>query len=122
MNVKGPRLRHPKLEELKSLERFLSRLGLKVKEIAENVMALEVPKAKYVELFEVPMWVLELLDVLPFHYASGLYLGYVEKGRFKPGLPLARRLSSLCGRTFKCFVVDWEGEKRFLYGREVSER
>ncbi|MEM1927941.1 MAG: hypothetical protein QXS85_04325 [Acidilobaceae archaeon] len=115
-------MRRLKSGERRALERFLSSMGLSLEEVAANPMALEVPGARYVELFDVPEWALEVLELLPSHYAAGLYLGYVEKGRFKPGLPLARRLSELCGERVKCIVVNEAGEKRFLYGRTLRER
>lgn len=101
------------------LESFTSSLGLSLNDIASNPMVLEVPRARYKDVFDVPVEIAELLDKLQTHYAAGLYLGYIEGDKFKPSLPLARKLSKLCNTRLKCIVLDWEGEKRFLYGRMV---
>jgi len=108
-----------KREELEVLREFASSLGLTLELIASNPMALEVPGARYIDVFDVPTGIAELLGYFEGHYAAGLYIGYIEGGRFKPSLPLARRLSSLCGVKLRCIVLDEEGEKRFLYGRTV---
>lgn len=92
-----------------------------MREIAVNPMALQVPGARYTDVFDVPEWAPPILSLLPSHYASGLYLGYVEIERFKPSLPLARKLSAYCGTRLECIVVNEDGEKRFLYGRTLLD-
>jgi 60S ribosome subunit biogenesis protein NIP7 len=115
------RLRRLEERELRVLEGFASSLGLKLSDIASNPMALQVPRSRYVDVFDVPEHLVELLEQLDSHYAAGMYLGYLEGDRFKPGLPLARKLSRLCGVRLCCIVLSEEGEKRFLYGRIVWE-
>lgn len=117
----NPRLRPLKPAELRVIERFMKKLGINLGEPPENLMALETPKARYVDVFSVPEGVKELLKHFQAHYSAGLYLGYIEKGRFKPGLPLARKLAGNCGKTIKCIKLDEEGEKRFLYRRIVKQ-
>lgn len=122
MSAGKPRLRRLREEELRVLEDFASKLGLRLEDLASNPMALEVPDARYVDVFDVPEGIQELLGYFESHYAAGLYLGYVEGSRFKPGLPLARKLARLCGSRINCIVLSWDGEKRFLYGRIVREK
>jgi ribosome biogenesis protein Nip4 len=119
MQLSKPRLRKLLEREAKILEAFALERGLKLADIASNPMALQVPKAKYIDIFDVPRDLVEVLEQLESHYASGMYLGYIEDDKFKPSLPLARKLSKLCGEKLCCATLDWEGEKRFLYGRTV---
>ena len=48
-----------------------------------------------------------------------MYLGYIEESKFKPSLPLARMLTRLCNNKLCCITLNWEGEKRSLYGKVV---
>lgn len=84
-----------------------------------DLYVLDVPGAVYLDAFDVPRDLAGILGGLESAYSAGFYLGMIEGGEFRPGLPLARRLSRLCGSTIKCHVVDSHGERVFLYGREV---
>ncbi len=117
----NPHLRPLKPTEFRVIEEFMKKLGTNLEEPPENLMALETPKARYIDVFSVPEGVRELLKHFQTHYSAGLYLGYIEKGRFKPGLPLARKLALDCNRKIKCIKLDDEGEKRFLYRRAVKQ-
>ncbi|MEM0366491.1 MAG: hypothetical protein QXJ70_05485 [Acidilobaceae archaeon] len=114
-----PRLRELRDEEYRVLEEFAEKLGLKLSDIASNPMALEVPRAKYIDLFDVPAEIQLILRYFDTHYSAGLYIGYIEGNMLKPGLQLARKLAVKCSREIKCIKLTWSGEKKFLYGRIV---
>lgn len=116
-----PHLRPLTVNEQRVLERFFSKLALQWRKIILNPMALDIPGALYTDIFDVPDWVLDLMNALPSHYSAGLYIGYIEGNRFKPSLPLARTLSPMCGEALRCAIVNEDGEKRFLYGRQLDE-
>lgn len=114
-----PRLRPANPEERGAVDSFARSLGVDPRAVYLELYVLEVPKAIYVDAFDVPPGLYRLLGSLESAYSAGFYLGMIRGGEFKPGLPLAWRLSRLCGVTLRCHVVDPHGEKVFLYGREV---
>ncbi|MCE4612491.1 MAG: hypothetical protein F7C07_01475 [Desulfurococcales archaeon] len=115
-------LRNLTRREYRLLEAFASSLGVSVRAIALNPMALVVPGARYFDVFDVPLKILQSLGVVGGSvYAAGFYIGYIEEFSFTPSLALSQRLSRLCGHGVDCIVVDSEGERFFLYGRRVHE-
>ena len=114
-----PRLRKPSREEYRALHLFAAGQGIELESFTHNPMVLEVPNARYYDVFDVPVPVARVLGRLGSIYAAGYYIGYIEGYRFNPSLPLAHRLSRLCGHLIKCSRVSWSGEKFFLYGRRV---
>ncbi len=114
------RLRKLEERELKVLKEFALSLNLDLSDIVSNPMALQVPRARYIDIFDVPEPLMELLEQLDSHYSAGMYVGCIVGDSFKPGLPLARKLSKLCNVKLCCIALDEVGEKRFLYGRVVS--
>ncbi len=115
-----PFLRPLNRREYRVLEAFAVGLGVPLRSIVYNPMALEVPGASYYDVFDVPLQVAKLLGAFPGVYSAGYYIGYIEESSFKPSIQLAIRLSRLCGQTIKCIVVDEDGERLFIYGRRVS--
>lgn len=115
-------LRNLTREEYRLLEAFAASLGVSVRAIALNPLALVVPGARYFDVFDVPARVLQSLGAVGESlYAAGFYIGYIEEYSFTPSLPLSQRISRLCGHTVGCIAVDGEGERFFLYGRRVHE-
>ncbi len=116
-----PRLRPASDYEKGVIDSFATMLGVKPEAVYVELYVLEVPNAAYVDAFDVPHGIAGVLKGLEAVYSAGFYLGMIRGNEFKPGLPLARRLSRLCGYTLRCHIVDSHGEKIFLYGREVWE-
>jgi 60S ribosome subunit biogenesis protein NIP7 len=116
-----PRLRRASDEERRVVDSFAAMLGIKPEAVYVELYVLEVPGAAYKDAFDVPQSLSGVVESLEAAYSAGFYLGMIKREEFKPGLPLARRLSRLCGPQLRCHVVDSHGEKIFLYGREVWE-
>lgn len=123
---KEARLRKPRPGELDAIMGFLRSLGVDTVNPpveVESLGLLEVPGAVYRDVFEVPEWITLRPEVYGLLYATGYYIGLIAYRRgqpvFKPGLPLAHRLSRLCGTAIECHVVDEAGERILLYGRPV---
>ncbi len=115
-----PRLRPPRPDEVEIINYFAYSIGISPSAIYVSIAVLEVPGARYQDIFDVPGWSLEATGPTGA-FSAGFYIGYIEGGRFKPGLPLAWRLSRLCGIALQCHEVDEFGEKVFLYGKPVYE-
>ena len=114
-----PYMRKLRRDEYRALHLFAASQGLDLESIAHNPMALEIPGSTYNDVFDVPIGVARLLGGLDGLYSTGYYIGYIDRGSFKPSLPLAHRLSRLCGHVIKCIKLSSDGEKFFLYGRRV---
>lgn len=121
MQAKAPRLMGLTDDMLKKLKEFAEALGLPMSAIATRPYYLEVPDGNYYDIFDVTSRVEEAVSRLPSLYSVGLYLGYIDKEGFHPGLPLAQRLASKCFVSTDCTVLDEYGAKVFLYGKEVTE-
>ena len=115
-----PRLRPADPDEARILDSFAESMGLKPSAIYTSLYLLEVPGARYYDAFDVPGWAVEVASEAG-SFSAGFYLGRIEAGSFTPGLPLAFRLSRLCGLVIDCHRVDEFGEKVFLYGKPVYE-
>ncbi len=117
---KAPYMRKPRRDELRVLRLFAYGLGVPLDAIGENIMVLEVPGSKFHDVFDVPVSVARSLVAIGGLYSAGFYLGMIDSGLFKPSLPLAWRLSRMCGNPIKCIVLDEGAARRFLYGRPVA--
>jgi len=120
MQVKAPRLRALSDAELRLIEEFARSIGVKPRAVALNPHALEVPGGAYLDVFDLPTALIRIIEDLRFVYAGGYYVGSLAKSKFVPGLPLAQRLSRLCGLGLRCILLDLYGAKRFLYGERVT--
>ncbi len=108
------------------LRAFARELGVGVHAIGRRLVALAQPTrpsaAAYYEVYETPSWHPIRLET----YSTGIlvpgeFVGILEpRQRFKPGLPLAKRLSRKCG-IVRCITLSSRGERFFLYGRTVFE-
>jgi len=118
----GPRpaLRPATPRERRAVDSFLEGLGVRPGAAYVSLAVLVVPGARYYDVFDVPGWALGVSGEAGA-FSAGFYLGYIEGDSFKPGLPLAFRLSRLCGLAIKCHRVDSFGEKVFLYGKTFFE-
>jgi ribosome biogenesis protein Nip4 len=120
-------LRRPDPEEIKAIKKFLYSIGLMPEKAPirwSEIYVLDIENAPYLEVLEIPRDLINLVKDYNQFYTGGLYLGLLYKRKsgslgFKPSLPLARRISSLCKTVLKCFVLNDKGEKIFLYGKEV---
>ena len=122
MRAEAPRLRRPTEGELAAIEGFAKQLGVPLAALASKPYVLEVPGAKYHDVFDVPEGAEAVIKRLPSAYSAGYYIGSLQGERFVPGLPLALRLQRLCGVSMECIVVDTRGAKVFLYGMPVEDR
>ncbi|MEB3779142.1 MAG: hypothetical protein GSR85_02770 [Desulfurococcales archaeon] len=114
-----PVLRPLSRDEYRVLEVFSVGLGIPLKAVAHNPMALQVPGAVYYDVFDVPPPIARILGKLPGVYSAGYYIGYIEGLSFTPSIPLAVRLSRLCTSIMECIVLNAEGERLFIYGKSV---
>jgi len=57
-----PRLRRLSEREMKNLEEFALQRGLNLADIASNPMALQVPKARYIDVFHVLGDLMEVME------------------------------------------------------------
>ncbi len=122
-------LKRASKKEINVLKVFLREAGFITKKVPiswKDLYILKLKDAKYHDVFEISFANFEHSNTINNIYAGGLYLGLIyktsHKVKFKPGLPLARRLSKLCKTEIRCHVVNEKGEKRFLYGRTVPTR
>ena len=118
------RLRKASKDEVKLIKDFAVSLGLSVSKIVRNPLVLEVPGGKYLDVFDATIEVEQALITLDYTaYSIGDYIGVIDHFalKFKPGLPLAMRLSRLCGSIIRCIVISGEGERFFTYGKPVHE-
>ena len=122
MRPEAPRLRRPTEGELAAIEGFARQLGAPLAALASKPYVLEVPGARYHDVFDVPEGAEAVIKRLPSAYSAGYYIGSLEGARFVPGLPLAQRLQRLCGAAIECIVLDSRGAKAFLYGKPVEEQ
>ncbi len=102
---------------------FFKKLGLEPLEILDNIITIERQRYEYVEVFSPTQDLLKILEIIDADrlYSLGLYVGMMRPGEwFKPSLPLAHKLAPYCNR-MKCIVLDYNGEKFFLYGKTVYE-
>ena len=122
------RIRRASQSEINVVKNFIKDIGFDVRKtpvLWKKLYVLDIAEAKYYDMFEIPVEYPKELHLSNRNvYSGGLYLGLIYRTReglgFKPGLPLARRLSRLCKIYDKrCYVVNEEGEKRFLYGKPV---
>ncbi len=120
-NKKTPHMRKPRLQEVRILRLFSYGLGVPLEALGENIMVLDVPGSRFYDVFDVPVSVARSLGSIGGLYSAGFYLGMLDSGLFKPSLPLAWRLSRLCGHAMRCIVLDDGAARRFLYGRPVSQ-
>mgnify|MGYP001770649168 CR=1 FL=1 len=122
MRAEAPRLRRPTEGELAAIEEFARQLGVPLAALASKPYVLEVPGAKYHDVFDVPEGAEAVVKRLSSAYSAGYYIGSLQGERFVPGLPLALRLQRLCGVSMECIVVDTRGAKVFLYGMPVEDQ
>ncbi len=124
------RIRAASRNEIDTLKNFIESIGFDVRKTPiswERLYVLDIEEAKYYDMFEIPFECFEKSYLCKGSvYSAGLYLGLIyrtPKGLgFKPGLPLAKRLSKVCKIcNRKCHVVNERGEKRFLYGKPVPK-
>ncbi len=122
------KLRKIRSEERKVIEKFFRKISLGDHAYSfvdwEKIYVLDLKEASYNDVYEVTEELLNFVDDR-FFYIAGLYMGLIyrtSKGiGFKPGLPLARKLSKLCQISIRCYILNEKGEKKFLYGKIVPE-
>ncbi|MGC9210462.1 MAG: hypothetical protein ACP5FT_04280 [Acidilobus sp.] len=121
MQAEVPRLRPASADEVRALREFAARIGASYESVAANPYVLEVPRGFYKDVFDIPRGLESVLGLLGSLYAAGYYIGSIGRDGFRPGLPLAQRLSRLCEAGIKCVELDLRGARSFLYGMAVGE-
>ncbi len=112
-------LRPPTSDELKSVNSALEVCGATLP--AGYALLVHELSYREVYVFSDPMVlrVAEQLSARRNVYFAGIFAGSFRSGRFRLGLDLAEHLYRL-GRLSSIVKVDYEGEQRFLYGRDLE--
>ncbi len=125
MQAPKGKIRKATTGEKSLIDIFCKRISVKTPKYLcyRTLYVLDLPSAKFKDVFDPSE---KIIDFLEKHldwkaYTIGTYIGLIGRKGFEPSLLLAHKLSRKCMNPVNCVIINEQGEKYFLYGRNVYQ-